>query len=82
LGTMTVPIPHRFAITKVRIVGEWSWDQKCVICLGDIKPGEKILMCPKCGAIGHEDHFLEWIKVKALCPNCRSILREKDLKRF
>lgn len=70
---------RRFTATK-RVVGEWFWDQKCVVCLNEVKPGEDVVMCPICGSMGHKGHFLEWLKVKAICPNCKRNLRERDLR--
>ncbi|MEM1659156.1 MAG: hypothetical protein QXK94_09000 [Candidatus Jordarchaeales archaeon] len=69
---------HRFTVTK-KVVAEWFWDRKCVVCLCEVKPSEDILTCPFCGAIGHRSHFLEWLKVKALCPNCKKSLKERDV---
>jgi len=72
-------LPVRRFKLKLKIVGEWIWDQKCVVCLGEVKPGDDVVVCPSCGAMGHRGHFLELLKVKAICPNCKRNIRERDL---
>lgn len=43
----------------------------CAVCKMDIAPGEATTKCPHCNTKIHSDHFIEWIKVKGYCPNCK-----------
>jgi len=72
-------LPVRRFKFKVNVIGEWDWDQRCIVCLNEVKPDEKVVSCPFCGKTGHKDHFLEWVKVKAICPNCKKNIRESEL---
>ncbi|MFX1254162.1 MAG: SBBP repeat-containing protein [Promethearchaeota archaeon] len=54
-------------------------ENKCIICQLVIKEGINILSCPFCGVKGHPGHFREWLRTKAVCPNCRHELREDQL---
>lgn len=42
---------------------------KCTICK-KIIPVVDVVFCPYCKAPFHKDEILEWLKVKASCPNC------------
>jgi len=48
--------------------------QKCVVCNLIIEEDEETDSCPECGALGHRDHFREWIHVNGKCPICKAIL--------
>ena len=52
---------------------------RCKICQKIIKLDEDIVECPYCGEQFHRGEFLEWLKIKAFCPNCRT---EMDLWEF
>ncbi|MHA1383345.1 MAG: RING finger protein, partial [Candidatus Helarchaeota archaeon] len=52
---------------------------RCKICSKIIKLDDDIIECPYCGEQFHRDEFLEWLKIKAFCPNCRT---EMDLWEF
>ncbi|MFX0066377.1 MAG: Ig-like domain-containing protein, partial [Candidatus Hermodarchaeota archaeon] len=54
-------------------------ENKCIICQLVIKEGTNILCCPFCGVKGHSGHFKEWLRTKAVCPNCKHELREDQL---
>jgi len=48
--------------------------QKCVVCNLIIEDDEETDSCPECGALGHRDHFREWIHVNGKCPICKTTL--------
>ena len=52
---------------------------RCSVCNTNIVPGDSIVGCPHCGAQGHRDHFLEWIKIRGTCPNCKEKLSRLDV---
>lgn len=66
-------IPERFIISSEEIIGEWDWRKReqCIVCNLPIKEGQKIGRCPHCTHLAHLDHFLEWIKIKGICPFCK-----------
>jgi len=72
---------ERFTYT-IRIVGEWDWERsaRCIVCNLPIKKGDKTLKCPYCKNYAHEDHILEWIKIKGKCPFCGRKLERNDLQ--
>ncbi len=51
---------------------------KCIICKRRVS-GENLVFCPFCSAPYHLGEFLEWLKTKANCPNCK---KELDLWEF
>lgn len=44
--------------------------QKCSLCNNVVKEGHIILICPRCAALFHHDHLLDWLKDNPLCPVC------------
>ncbi|MGC9779461.1 MAG: hypothetical protein HZR80_09490 [Candidatus Heimdallarchaeota archaeon] len=48
--------------------------QTCEICNKPIKEGHIVIECPRCSALFHYNHILEWLKKNPLCPVC-----EEDL---
>ncbi len=50
----------------------------CLICNKPISKDEEIF-CPYCSAPYHEREFLEWLKIKAHCKNCK---KDLDLWEF
>jgi len=48
--------------------------QKCVVCNLIIEEDEQVETCPECGALGHRDHFREWVHVNGKCPICKKPL--------
>jgi len=49
----------------------------CPVCKGIIKPSDTKIKCPACGVEAHKDHFLEYIKIHGVCPNCNKKLSMK-----
>ncbi|MHA1397210.1 MAG: hypothetical protein ACTSSF_05835, partial [Candidatus Heimdallarchaeaceae archaeon] len=54
--------------------------QKCSVCQGLIKRGESIFECPNCGNYAHEEHMLQWLKIKEECPICKTKINKSTLK--
>ncbi len=52
--------------------------QKCIICKKKMALVEAVF-CPFCNACFHKIEFLEWLKTKAQCPNCK---KEIDMWEF
>lgn len=50
----------------------------CIICRKVVSK-EDLIYCSFCNAPSHRLEFLEWLKVKAYCPNCK---RELDVWEF
>ena len=60
---------------EVRIEGT-----KCLVCLQDLtKSKERILACPHCLYPSHETHITSWLKMKSVCPLCRTEISLGDL---
>jgi Zn finger protein HypA/HybF involved in hydrogenase expression len=51
----------------------------CMVCKFYFPQNAPALACPHCGGIAHRVHFLEHLKVKGTCPNCRQSLDSHDL---
>ena len=79
---MTDNIPNRFIISSDEIIGEWDWNKKerCIVCslVIDEKKGQ-VAKCPECGHAAHLDHFLEWLKIKGICPYCKRKISPSNL---
>lgn len=45
-------------------------NQVCSLCNKNVKEGHVILICPRCAALFHHDHLLDWLKDNPLCPVC------------
>ncbi len=73
----------RFIIGKTTFLGEWNWNivEKCMVCALPIKDEEKNekVYCPHCRNPAHENHLIEWIKLKGICPLCRKNLSQSDI---
>jgi len=87
-GVKTIPIdvpPNKCPVcktdvTNLKVCRRCGFEiERCKICSKIIKLDDEIVSCPYCGEKFHKDEFLEWLKVKAFCPNCRS---ELDLWEF
>lgn len=74
-------IPDRFMIGSEEIIGEWDWNkrERCIVCNLTIKNGDEIGRCPECGHSAHLNHFLEWIKIKGICPFCKRKVKPEKL---
>jgi predicted RNA-binding Zn-ribbon protein involved in translation (DUF1610 family) len=53
---------------------------KCMVCELPLKRKDSKLYCPYCGNAAHRDHFLEWLRVKKVCPICGERVQESELK--
>ncbi len=51
----------------------------CIICSMPITHIDSTLSCPHCEGTAHRIHFLEYLKVKASCPNCQNTLDAHEL---
>jgi len=52
---------------------------KCIVCKLPISEGEEISKCSYCEAIGHHNHFVDWIENSSKCPRCQRKLDFDDL---
>ncbi|MHA1739678.1 MAG: hypothetical protein ACTSXA_02535 [Candidatus Heimdallarchaeota archaeon] len=52
-------------------------DDVCMVCKLLLNKKDDILQCPRCESLFHNEHLLEWIKVRKKCPVCSHILYEK-----
>ncbi|WXG42236.1 MAG: zinc ribbon domain-containing protein [Candidatus Freyarchaeum deiterrae] len=52
---------------------------RCSVCNKDIVLGDLHVKCPYCGALSHRNHLPKGKKEKKYCPNCKQILKEKDI---
>ncbi|WVR08487.1 hypothetical protein IAU60_005542 [Kwoniella sp. DSM 27419] len=50
---------------------------KCPICLSQFKGGEKGVMLPMCGHVGHESCARRWFRESSRCWVCREVLPEE-----
>ena len=80
---MNTDIPDRFIIDSEKIIGEWDWTkrERCIVCNLPIADNEEVGRCPHCAHSAHLDHFLEWIKIKGVCPFCKRKVDAKKLRR-
>jgi hypothetical protein len=44
----------------------------CRVCNLPLYDSEETEECPSCAALMHKTHFLEWLKIKGYCPNCKT----------
>ncbi|NHJ49801.1 MAG: hypothetical protein FK733_18560 [Asgard group archaeon] len=47
---------------------------QCSVCKLPISFGSDYLECNHCQNIAHNEHLLEWVKVKGTCPICHQKL--------
>lgn len=59
---------------EIRLAGE-----NCLVCFQPLKAGERVSICPLCGYGGHENHMIEWLKIKQNCPLCRESITKESL---
>ncbi|WXG47426.1 MAG: RING-H2 finger protein [Candidatus Atabeyarchaeum deiterrae] len=52
----------------------------CMVCGLGLSSVDRIVRCPYCGNSAHEDHIIEWLHVKGICPMCGHHLSENELK--
>ena len=62
-------------------MGFWDFGERktCCVCSLLIEPYDETARCPYCEAIGHTNHFKEWLHSRGICPLCRRKLDEKEL---
>ena len=51
----------------------------CIVCHNSIVPLDSTLSCPQCRGRAHRIHFLEYLKVKGVCPRCKTELDSHEL---
>ncbi len=51
----------------------------CIVCSAPVIEIDSILVCPNCKGRAHRIHFLEYLKIKGVCPNCHVDLDSHDL---
>ncbi|MFX1581169.1 MAG: hypothetical protein ACFFCJ_03015 [Promethearchaeota archaeon] len=51
----------------------------CIVCQSSLVPLDSTLRCPHCHGRAHRIHFLEFLKVKGVCPNCNEDLDPHEL---
>jgi hypothetical protein len=51
----------------------------CIVCNNSIVPLDSALSCPQCRGRAHRIHFLEFLKVKGVCPRCNTDLDPHEL---
>ncbi len=51
----------------------------CIVCNNSIVPIDATLSCPQCRGRAHRIHFLEYLKVKGVCPRCKTDLDPHEL---
>jgi signal peptidase I len=52
----------------------------CEICKDPMTSNQSLLQAEVCEHIYHEEHILEWLKIKGTCPVCKVEINEKTLK--
>ena len=66
-------------------VGRWSLEEKksavCMICKLSLKPEQKVTKCPMCESMFHQNHIVDWLRMKGKCPVCQQSLRPESLQR-
>jgi len=51
----------------------YTKDDFCMVCKLSFRNKDKILQCPVCEALYHEEHLLDWIRIHKNCPVCTQI---------
>lgn len=55
----------------------------CSVCGLEIKKDEKIenlIKCPHCATVSHKDHFIDYLRISKVCPECKKPVSVKELK--
>ena len=65
--------PEPVVIKSFNIIGH------CIVCDLVIEENDDFITCPRCSALAHKLHLLEWIKIKGYCPNCNNPIKQIDL---
>ncbi len=54
---------------------------QCPVCSKMLDFNEPdLLSCPHCKVIGHQAHFMEWVKIRGKCPTCKTRLTTEMLE--
>jgi transcription initiation factor IIE alpha subunit len=56
--------------------------QKCTVCQGLIRKGDRISECPNCNNVAHDDHMEQWMRIKSECPICKTRVSKRNLKKY
>ncbi len=66
--------------SKGETIATEDFSDRCIVCRGLIRKGDSYVLCPNCKKPAHYSHFLEFVKVRGVCPNCNIPLKTDDLK--
>lgn len=44
---------------------------KCSVCGKPIRIFDEVAPCPLCNSPGHEEHLVDWVKMRKSCPICK-----------
>lgn len=68
----------------VKSIGSWSLTEKkpeiCMICKLPLKQDQEIKQCPMCNSLFHQNHIIDWLRVKGKCPVCQQTLGPAGLE--
>ncbi|NPD89218.1 MAG: E3 ubiquitin protein ligase [Asgard group archaeon] len=51
----------------------------CKICMKYMVAGKELSQLFECGHVFHKDHILEWIRIKGICPICKTRINEESV---
>lgn len=57
-------------------------NEKCTICLDQVKNGEVLRSIPLCQHVFHAECLLNWLLVNEICPNCKNEVSIYTLKAY
>ena len=68
----------------IKSIGNWSLTEKkseiCMICKLPLKSDQEIKQCPMCNSLFHQNHIIDWLRVKGKCPVCQQTLGPAGLE--
>jgi len=59
-----------------------GFQQECPVCFEDYKDGEELCVLPECNHAFHSRCINNWFSISALCPMCRSNVKDNMAKAF
>ncbi|GJN21260.1 hypothetical protein PR202_gb08722 [Eleusine coracana subsp. coracana] len=62
------------AMPTVLYSSEQAAGGACAVCLGDLAPGDRVRVLPKCGHGFHARCVDRWLVARSTCPTCRQPL--------
>lgn len=62
--------PHSLAALQYHPVDDKKQDQKCSVCMEDLKQAEAVML-PQCAHLYHRQCVEQWLALKNCCPVCR-----------